>query len=173
MSRHLLIMRHAKSNWDTDALTDFERPLSKRGNQNAPRMGTWMSTQGLKPGQVISSPATRAKQTASLVCKALNIPKSEIIWDHRIYEASLNDLLTVLKEQPQNVNRILMVGHNPGMAELVSYLWGDDIQVPPDGNLMPTATLAHLSMPEDWAALEYGCAHLNSLTRPKEIKAIE
>jgi len=173
MSRHLLLMRHAKSDWDTDALTDFERPLSKRGKQDAPRMGRWIDTQGLRPDHVVSSPAIRAEETASLVCEVLDISQAEIDWDQRIYEASLNNLLTVLGEQPRDVNRVLLVGHNPGMDELIRYLWGDDIQFPPDGNLMPTATLAHLSMPDDWRALEYGCAQLNSLTRPKEIKNIE
>ena len=169
MSRHLLIMRHAKSAWDTDAPTDFERPLSNRGKRDAPRMGIWMSTQGLRPDHVVSSPATRAKKTASLACKELDIPKTEINWDHRIYGAELNTLLTILEEQPQHASMVLMVGHNPGMDELISYLWGDDIQLPPDGNLMPTATLAHLTMPDDWRTLEYGCADLCSLTRPKEL----
>lgn len=169
MSRHLLIMRHAKSAWDTDAPTDFERPLSNRGKRDAPRMGEWMHTQGLKPDHVVSSPAGRAKKTASLTCKALDIPKSEINLDQHIYGAVLNDLLTVLREQPRHASTVLLVGHNPGMDELVSYLWGDDIQLPSDGNLMPTATLAHLIMPDDWSTLEYGCGHLCSIIRPKEL----
>jgi len=170
MPRHLLIMRHAKSAWDTDAATDFERPLSKRGRQDAPRIGAWMLDQDLKPDHVVSSPAVRAKETAYLVCEALEIPKRAIHWDQRIYGADLNNLLTILKEQPQHSKRVLLMGHNPGIDELVSYLWGDDIQLPPDGNLMPTAALAHLSMPEDWTTLEYGCAQLCSLTRPKALK---
>ena len=170
MPRHLLIMRHAKSAWDTDAATDFERPLSKRGRQDAPRIGAWVQAQDLKPDYIVSSPAIRAQETIHLVCEALETPKRTIHWDQRIYGANLDNLLTILKEQPQHAKRVLLVGHNPGVDELVSYLWGDDILLPPNGNLMPTAALAHLSMPEDWATLEYGCAQLRSLTRPKELK---
>jgi len=170
MSRQLLIMRHAKSDWNTDAPTDFERPLSKRGKQDAPRMGRWMLIQGLRPGLIVSSPAKRATKTASSACNAMDMPESEITHDPRIYEATLGDLLTVLGEQPQHENRVLLVGHNPGIAGLVSYLWGDNIQLPANGNLMPTAALAHLSMPENWTRLEYGCAQLHALIRPKELK---
>jgi len=163
-------MRHAKSAWDTDAPTDFERPLSKRGRQDAPRIGAWIQAQALKPDYIVGSPAIRAQETIHLVCETLEIPKRAIHWDQRIYGADLNNLLAILKEQPQHAKRVLLVGHNPGVAELVSYLWGDDIQLPPNGNLMPTATLAHLSISEDWTTLKYGCAQLCSLTRPKELK---
>jgi len=173
MPRHLLIMRHAKSDWDNGAATDFERPLSKRGQHDAPLMGKWMDTQGLKPDHILSSPATRAKKTAALVCESLDIPISKIEWNQRIYEASLHDLLNILQEQPPDTKMVLLVGHNPGMDELVSYLCGNDTQRLPYGSLMPTAALAHLSMPDDWTALKSDCAQLHSLTRPKDIKAIE
>ena len=173
MSRHLLIMRHAKSDWDSGASTDFERPLSKRGQHDAPMMGEWMHSQGLKPDHILSSPATRAKTTASLVCETLDIPISKIEQDQRIYEASLDDLLNILKEQPADTETVLLVGHNPGMDELVTYLCGNDTQRLPYGNLMPTAALAHLLMPNDWTDLKLNCAQLHSLTRPKDIKAIE
>jgi len=173
MSRHLLIMRHAKSAWDSGVPTDFERPLSKRGLHDAPLMGKWMDTQDLKPDHILSSPATRAKETASLVCESLDIPISKIEWDQQIYEADLYDLLSILKEQPADTKMLLLVGHNPGMEELVSHLCGSDIKRLPYGKLMPTAALAHLLMPDDWTTLEPNCAQLHSLTRPKDVKAIE
>ena len=143
--------------------------MSKRGKRDAPRIGAWLRSQDLKPDQVVSSPARRAKKTAFLACKELDIPKSDINWDQRIYGAGLTDLLSILGEQPQQAHKVLLVGHNPGMDELLSYLWGDTTQLPPDGNLMPTATLAHLAMPDDWTSLRYGCAQLCSLIRPKEL----
>lgn len=162
-------MRHAKSAWDTGAATDFERPLSGRGRRDAPRMGAWLRTQGLRPDLVLSSPAARASKTAFLVCKELDIPRQEINWDERIYGAGPSDLLGILGEQPRHADRVLLVGHNPGMEELLCYLWGDATRLPPDGKLMPTAALAHLAMPDDWTKLHYGCARLRSLIRPKEL----
>ncbi|VAX09941.1 hypothetical protein MNBD_GAMMA26-1479 [hydrothermal vent metagenome] len=167
MSRNLLIMRHAKSDWG--ASRDFDRCLAKRGQHDAPRMGAWMEAQGLKPDHVVSSPALRAMETVTLACEAMGISGEEIDFDQRIYEAGLNDLLNVLGNQPQDANRVLLVGHNPGMEELVHYLWGDAVQLPPDENLMPTATLAHLSLPDDWTALEYGCGQFQSIIRPRSL----
>ncbi len=169
MSRQLLIMRHAKSAWNTDAPTDFKRPLSKRGKRDAPRMGMLLRTRGLIPAHVVSSPAARAKKTTFRVCNEVKITKAEVHWDQRIYMAGRGDLLTVLAEQPTDAHTILLVGHCPGVDELLSYLWGDKTQYPPDGNLMPTATIAHLEMPDNWSNLEYGCAKLMSLTRPREL----
>jgi len=136
-------------------------------------MGRWIKTQNLKPDYIVSSPAIRAMETVSLVCEALDIPEREINWDQRIYGASLNNLLTVLEEQPHSVSSMLLVGHNPGMDELICYLWGDNVQLPPNGNLVPTATLVHLSLPDDWATLKYGCGQFHTIIRPKEIKALE
>ena len=73
MSRELLVLRHAKSAWDTNAPSDFERPLAKRGRRAAPRVGRWLEEQGLIPDHVVSSPAERAKQTVIAVCQALGI----------------------------------------------------------------------------------------------------
>ena len=87
MSLELLILRHAKSAWDTDAASDFDRPLSKRGRKAAPRVGRYLMQQGLIPDFVISSPATRAEQTVIAVCGQMNIGPDDIIWDERVYGA--------------------------------------------------------------------------------------
>ncbi len=167
MTRELIILRHAKSSWTSDAPTDFDRPLAKRGKRDAPRMGKWMKQQRLIPDHVVSSPANRAKKTILLVCKELDIGKAAITWDRRIYMGELEDLLEVLAECPETAKRVILVGHNPGLDFLLSYLWGDDIELPEDDNLLPTATLAHLMMPEKWRGLEHGSAKVMSLVRPK------
>ena len=95
MPRQLIIMRHAKSAWDTDAATDFERPLAKRGQRDAPRMGAWLQEQGIVPDFVVSSPAKRARQTVLKVCKPLGVKKKKIHWDARIYGAGAEELLEV------------------------------------------------------------------------------
>jgi phosphohistidine phosphatase len=171
MPRHLLLLRHAKSDWDTDAVEDFERPLARRGKKDARRMGQWMHREGLMPDYVIASPALRTRETAGRVCKELGIPGKDIHFEPRIYEANVTSLLAVLADCPGGCHNILLVGHNPGLADLLAYLWGENTSLPDDGKLLPTATLARLRMPRDWARLERGCGRMILLTRPRTLPA--
>jgi Phosphohistidine phosphatase SixA len=167
MTRQLLVLRHAKSAWDTDAPADFERPLARRGKKDAPRVGKWLREQGLVPDYVLSSPAKRAKQTAVAVCRELGLKKHELTWDARIYEASREQLLHLLTACPENAKTVLLVGHNPGLESLLTYLCGSDILVPEDGKLMPTAAIACLQIRVPWKALDAGVARLVFITRPR------
>ena len=171
MSRELLVLRHAKSDWTTDALSDFERPLAKRGRKAAKRMGRWLREQQLMPEHIVSSPAKRAKQTILRTCKFAEIPKTLVAWDRQIYDGGVSDLLHVLAKCPQDKKRVMIVGHNPGFEDLVDYLGGDAVELPPDGKLMPTAALARLDMPEQWSNLEPGCARSVSITRVRDLEA--
>nr|VFK42235.1 MAG: phosphohistidine phosphatase [Candidatus Kentron sp. SD]VFK48311.1 MAG: phosphohistidine phosphatase [Candidatus Kentron sp. SD]VFK79728.1 MAG: phosphohistidine phosphatase [Candidatus Kentron sp. SD] len=164
----LLLLRHAKSDWHGEAKSDFERPLSKRGERDAPRVGRWLHRQGLRPDFVISSPATRARQTAREVCKALGIEEKHIHWEARIYDSDTGTLLDILTEygQPTEGQRILLVGHNPELSLLLAYLSGSTLGPAPDGKVLPTATLARIRMPPDWRALQPGSATLLALVRP-------
>jgi phosphohistidine phosphatase len=171
MPRHLLLLRHAKSEWDTGEIEDFERPLAKRGKKDATRMGRWMHREGLLPDYVISSPAVRAQETGYRVCKELGIPKKHIHFDPRIYEADITTLLTVLADCPEKRNNVMLVGHNPGLEQLLAWLWGENTALPEDGKLLPTATLARLRMPRDWTQLERGCGRGILLTRPRSLPA--
>ena len=167
MPRHLLIMRHAKSSWDSEAPSDFDRPLAKRGKKDVPRMGSWLREQGLTPDYVLSSPAQRARQTAVKVCHELGIQEDQINWEPGIYEASLPALLEILKDCPPAAQRVLLVGHNPGLELLVAYLCGKATPLPADGKLLPTAAVAVLTMPADWRPLRPGCAQLAAITSPR------
>jgi len=169
MSRELLILRHAKSDWDLDVKDDFERPLAKRGKKDAPRVGAWLYREGLVPDLVVSSPAERARQTAVKVCKSMDYKKKQIQWVERLYAADLTHLLRVLADCPVTAKTVLLVGHNPGLEDLVSYLAGDELEGPADGKLLPTATLARLEMPNNWQGLDAGCAQLTALIRPRNL----
>lgn len=170
MSRTLLVLRHAKSDWNTPAGTDFDRPLAKRGRKDAPRMGHWIRHHGLCPDYIVSSPAERTKETVLAVIDALALQNRMVHWDRRVYLASLGDLLESLADCPAKAGIVLLVGHNPGMEELVRYLGGDQVVTPEDGKLMPTAALAELAMPDGpWTNLGAGCARLLRLARAKEI----
>lgn len=170
MSRELFILRHAKSNWKAKVSIDFDRPLAERGLKDAPRMGTWLYREGMLPGLIMSSPAVRARETALKVCKALDLKKKSIHWERRLYEADLTTLLRLLAETGPDLNSLLLIGHNPGLEELLRYLVGNDLDEPEDGKLLPTAALARLEMPADWSVLERGCANLIALVRPKQLR---
>ncbi|MEO5341555.1 MAG: histidine phosphatase family protein [Magnetococcus sp. MYC-9] len=183
MARQLLILRHAKSAWDTDADSDFERPLAKRGQRDVPLMGAWMRDQRLVPDCVVSSPAERAKQTAIGVCHLLDIKEKKIYWDRRVYGADTDTLLEVLSELPAKVKMALLVGHNPGLESLASYLIGDlshkaaqlsDNRSEEGGDggeygVVKTATLLQLELSEEWNALKPRCAALIQVKYPRSL----
>jgi phosphohistidine phosphatase len=168
MPRELLILRHAKSDWQSGSASDFDRPLAKRGKKDAPRVGEWLYREGLVPDLVVSSPAERAKQTTLKVCKSMDFKKKKVVWDEDIYDADLADLLSVLARCPTKASTVLLVGHNPGLEKLTRFLAGDEVETPADGKLLPTATIVRLEMPKDWEDLEPGCAQLVGVCRPRK-----
>lgn len=170
MSRELLLLRHAKSDWDSGAASDIERPLAKRGKREAPRIGEWLYREGLVPALIVSSPAERARETTLKVCKGLDYNKRAIEWDASVYEADLAALLQVLSRYHQGPSSLLLVGHNPGLEALLRYLTDGELEEASDGKLLPTATLARLDMPDDWSALDAGAGALVSLVRAKTMK---
>ena len=111
----LYIARHAKSSWDDASLSDFERPLNKRGKRDAPFMAELLKEKGIKPDLILSSPAKRAKTTAKHYHEALD---SELQFDERIYEASLMSLIYLAQEKFETVDSLMIVGHNPGLTML-------------------------------------------------------
>lgn len=170
MARELIILRHAKSAWDTDAPSDFARPLATRGANAAPRVGRWLRDEGLVPDHVVSSPAERARQTVLAVCRELGFDARRVCWDERIYGGWARTLIEVLRESPAEAGRVLIAGHNPGLEDLVEALCSSDVPSPPDGKLMPTAAVARLLIGVPWAELAAGTGELLSLTRARSLK---
>ncbi|MGD2112015.1 MAG: histidine phosphatase family protein [Gammaproteobacteria bacterium] len=166
----LLLLRHGKSDWQAGATDDFSRPLAKRGTHNSKRIGQWLAAQALRPDVVLASPAARTLRTATLVCKALDIPPGQIVQDDRIYLASQATLLGVLRELPAGARMAMLVGHNPGLEELLAGLLGDAVPRPEDGKLMPTAALARLELDADWQHLDAGRARLAELVRARHLE---
>jgi phosphohistidine phosphatase len=169
MSRELLILRHAKSAWDTNAATDFERPLAKRGKKASPRVGRFLFQQDLVPDFVVSSPAMRARQTVIAVCGQMDIGPDQIIWDDRIYGGWTTSIVSVLMDCPNDAKRVLIAGHNPGLETLLQYLCHHRVPIPPDGKLLPTAAVAHLQIDSEWSNLDSGVARLLSITRSRSL----
>ncbi len=164
MPRELLLLRHGKSDWKVD-VDDYHRPLKNRGKRGAQRIGVWLSQHGLIPDLILSSPAERALTTAQKCCKVMGIGSDKIQQDERIYQAGNNTLLKLLAECPPEAQRVLLVGHNPGLERLLNDLADEPPQIPADGKLMPTAALAHLTIPGDWSTLSSGQAKLLKVIR--------
>lgn len=157
----LYILRHAKSSWDNPNLSDFERPLNERGFKDAPFMGKTMLRNGFQPDLILSSPAERARQTAMVVKKAGQL-KAQIQYDERIYEASPLRLLEIVSGLGNEIESVMLVGHNPGFEGLVKILTGE-VQS------MPTAALAVVdSEIESWSGISPGNCRLRRMIRPEE-----
>lgn len=167
MTYELLLLRHAKSDWSVDT-NDFSRPLKKRGRRAAKQIGIWLREQNLIPDTILSSPATRAAETAQRVCRQLNIAKSAIVYDPRIYEADAQTLFNLLKTGSHK-RRVLLVGHNPGLEELLLKLVPHSVPLSANGKHLPTAALAQLAFESDWTELTEGTAKLVTLIRPDSL----
>lgn len=160
----LLLLRHGKSDWGAGT-DDFHRPLKNRGKRGAQRIGTWMWQQDLVPDHIISSPATRARETAYKAAKSMGLGVADVQLDERVYLPSTDDLLEVLRSCPEAMQRVMLVGHNPSLEDLLTRLVSDAVVIPDDGKLLPTATLARLDMQCSWDTVTGNCARLLSITR--------
>ncbi|NOQ35299.1 MAG: NUDIX domain-containing protein, partial [Methylococcaceae bacterium] len=167
-NKELLLLRHGKSDWDVNT-DDFDRPLKDRGKRGAQRLGVWMQQQGLIPDFILSSPAERALTTAEKLCKSMGLATRDIYTDSRIYMADSHTLKRIIRECPTQAQRVLIVGHNPTLEDLLNELVDDSIKIPKDGKLLPTATLAHLKLKGDFAQLTNHSAKLKNITRASSL----
>jgi len=168
MARELLLLRHGKSDWSI-YVNDYQRPLKNRGKRGAQRIGDWLQQQGLVPDLIYASPAERALATAQKCGKVMGIGAKNVHLDKRIYLANPQQLLDVLADCPDEAQCVMLVGHYPGLEQLLSFLSNRPIEIPKDGKLLPTATLARLAMPDDWHNLKAGSATLMQLVRAADL----
>ena len=169
--RRLMLLRHAKSDWSAAGARDLDRPLSLRGREAAARMGAYMARHALVPDLIVGSPALRVTQTLEHVLSAFKNP-AKIRQEERIYQSGADMLLAVIKETPKAVHSLLLVGHNPGMAELASLLIAS-------GNVearqqliekFPTAALAVIDFPlDDWGKLHPKAGRLDRFVLPRAL----
>ncbi len=167
--RTLLLMRHAKSDWAQLGLTDFDRPLNDRGQKAARRMGLWMKEARVQPDWVICSSACRAQQTLDGLREPLSMPDTQIQHEARAYLAAPDTLLSLLADCPHDKAHVLLIGHNPGLEELLTHLCGNTVPLSKTGKLMPTATLAQIALDDDWHHLDSGSGRLIEIVRPREL----
>lgn len=167
----LTILRHAKAAPYGDYSVDFQRPLAGRGPADAGRMADLLATLDPTPDWIISSPALRARQTAEVVATHLDLARS-LQWDERIYEATAETLLEVLRVAPEKAAHVVLIGHNPGLESLAAGLCSGSTSGV--ALHLPTAGLAHLqSEIFHWHQLRLGSAQLRLIASPKVIKTLQ
>lgn len=160
------LLRHAKSDVDDMALRDFDRGLNERGRRGAAAIGTYMLDAGLVWDRIIASPAQRVR--ATIAASGLDLTPE---FDERLYLADVATLLAVLREAEGD--RVLLIGHNPGVQELVFRLVGPENEsalFEAASEKFPTATLAVLELGiEQWADISAGCGQLTHFVRPRDL----
>ena len=176
MPKTLLLLRHAKSSWSEPSLSDFERPLNKRGQKAAPCMGAYLRKQALMPELVLCSSARRAAETWELAEPALtNSETASVPAKHlrSLYLAPPSRILTALRRLPDEIDRLLVIGHNPGMEHLALRLAGPGSKSQARSRLeakFPTAALAEIHFDaQAWKQLEPGGGRLVRFVTPRDL----
>ena len=167
----LTLLRHAKSTWDDPVARDFDRPLNPRGRRAAKTVGREMRAQGLAFDEVVASPAVRVVETLEDVAAGYG-SSLEPRFEERVYLASTDVLLELIHETKDNVERLLIVGHNPGLERLVLDLTRDsgDSKRADAAEKYPTATLAEISFSVDrWKDVAAGTGTLVRFIRPRDL----
>ena len=165
--KELLLVRHAKSDRNID-VSDIERPLKKRGKRDAKNVGEWLKKKNLLPDMLLSSPARRAIDTARLIFDELDVDGLVIHEDEFLYAADVKQLKSVLANCPETAQRVLLVGHNPELENLLIHLVGISA-LPDTEKLLPTAALVRLTLNTAWADLHEDCAQLLSIIYAKSL----
>ena len=157
----LFLLRHAKSSWKDETLPDFERPLNRRGKRAAETIGRYFKTSAIVPELILCSPAERARETLNLVLKASKWA-TEVRYDQRIYEASAQRLVEVVSQIDNDRKVAMLVGHNPGMEELLAFPTHETRH-------MPTCALARISLDVSWKDVGRGVGKLEWFVTPKDL----
>jgi phosphohistidine phosphatase len=160
--KQLTLIRHAKSSWDHPHLSDFERPLNRRGQRDLPLMAERVRAMGLVPQRLLYSGSLRTSITARELARSLELSDTACFAIPEMYEACHETLLNLLQGQPDSLTSIMLVGHNPGLADLGHYLSGERF------DHFPTAAVAHLMLNVlSWSELAENCGSLQLFDYPK------
>ena len=158
----LYLLRHAKSSWKDSSLADFERPLKRRGRDAAEGMGRFLASKNVDISMLISSPSVRTRETVEIVLRHAKL-QVEPLFDQRIYEASPATLAQIVSEIPADKETAMLVGHNPGMEELLAFLTHETRH-------MPTCALARISLDGvSWKEVDRGTGKLEWFVTPKDL----
>lgn len=153
----LILLRHGKSDW-SGGEPDHLRPLARRGRRQVPVAGRWLADNVGVIDLAVVSPAERTRETWRLAAAELAVPPP-VREDDRVYAGSAPSLLGVLRELPEELSTVVLVGHNPGLEDLVASLTGSRVT-------MPTSALAVIDVSGSWSATAHTSAELRAQGRP-------
>ena len=158
----IYLLRHAKSSWKDESLSDIERPLNGRGKKAAETMGAFLKREKIPVDLVLSSSAVRARQTIDRVLVSANIV-TDVRFDERIYEAGVQRLVEVVRQIENGKKNVVLVGHNPGFEELLEWLTGTIER-------MQTGALAKIGLKtSSWNSVSEKSGTLEWIVRPKQL----
>jgi phosphohistidine phosphatase len=167
--KRLTLLRHAKSTWDDPVARDFDRPLNRRGRRAAATVGEEMKRQGLRFDRVVASPAARVVETLAGIADGYG-ETLDARYDKRVYLASPATLLEIVRDASDDVESLLLVGHNPGLESLALALTQSGGLRNEASVKYPTATLAEIELPVDrWADVREGTGTLTRFIRPRDL----
>ena len=168
-TRRLVLMRHAKSDWFSGEGDDFSRPLSDRGIRDARQMGRWLAAGAYLPDAILSSSSRRTRQTLDLMADGAGLDlDARTEWLDELYHANVGSLCNVLRRlgaQPA----VMLLGHNPGLEELLALLVDDSRVIADHAKCFPTAAVYVLELACEWSQIKAGCTRVVAHQRPKTL----
>ena len=172
MGREILFLRHGKAA-RPDGVDDFARPLKDRGRRQAQKIGRWLKEYGVLPDAVLSSPARRALETAEIALRSAGLDPVAICPDPRLYFDARKNLMRALAEADGIGNRLLVVGHNPWMENLVEDLAADPVPHPGGNWIMKTGALMRFAVDDFADGLEQGRGRLLDHVLPDDLPPVD
>ena len=147
--KELFIVRHGKSSWDIESISDIDRPLKERGINDAYTIADRLVKQNKIPDKIISSPANRALHSATIFARVFDYPYYEIQINEKIYHAETNQMLDIIKDIPREIDSLMLFGHNPTFTDLANYFVGNEIE-----NIPTTGIVDILFEINSWSDVE-------------------
>lgn len=132
----LYLMRHAKSSWSTPGLNDSQRPLNDRGKKAAPFMGKILKKMNEMPELIVTSSAKRACSTAKRIAEKLSYPLKKILNEEKLYMAGRDEFLSVIAQTGNNINKLMLISHNPGITDFANSVSGENIENIPTAGIV-------------------------------------
>jgi phosphohistidine phosphatase len=167
--KRLYLLRHAKSSWDDPDVADHERPLAPRGRRAAKAMARHLEREGVAPALVLCSSSRRTRETLDRIAGGL-AAEPEALVEGDLYAAGAGDLLARLRALPDDVESVMLIGHNPGIEELALRLAGAGADRDRMASKFPTGALATLTFEGSWRGLAPGAASLTGFVRPRDLE---
>jgi len=159
----LYLIRHAKSDRNDPSLSDYDRPLNKRGSNDAPFMGSKLLESGIHPDLILSSPALRAKTTAIAIAQALSYPLGLIRYIHPLYASDVETILSIIRDVSASVETLFIFGHNPEITECANIITGGEI------DNIPTCGVVAMRLKNDsWESIGANSAEIIGVDFPKK-----